>query len=72
MNYKQAERAVLCGSDGSEAFWNPFALGKVANQLLLLHFKFWRLIGFSAEFSWALTEKAESVFVFVRSLGRAA
>jgi len=71
LTLKEACRQVLVGSHGTESMWNPYGLGKFANRVLLLVFKILYLAGFDPDFAWAVTEKAEKVYVQGRAAIRA-
>jgi hypothetical protein len=66
MNLKDARRAVLCGADGTEPMWNPYGLGRTANRLLLFTFKMLRIVGFTGDAAWKITERVELILVPVR------
>ena len=71
LTMREARRRVIIAIQQNElkqepGVWNPHALGKFANRLLLHYFKIWISAGFDGDFAWAMTEKAEKLIVAVR------
>ena len=54
--------------EGTGSKWNPYGLGKRANQTLLFVFKTCSYVGFTGESAWAMTERVEGFIVRLRSI----